>query len=65
MVPRGRSRFVSPLNTRTPAALYEAFPPAEARRIIDRLEIHYTPKHGSWLNVAEARPSGCRDAAQW
>jgi transposase len=41
------------LNTHTPAALYEAFPPAEARRIVERLEIHYTPKHGSWLNVAE------------
>jgi hypothetical protein len=41
------------LNTHTPAALYEALPPAEARRIVERLEIHYTPKHGSWLNVAE------------
>jgi transposase len=41
------------LNTHTPAALYEAFPPAEARRIVERLEIHFTPKHGSWLNVAE------------
>jgi len=41
------------LNTHTPAALYEAFPPAEARRIVERLEIHYTPKHGSWLNIAE------------
>jgi hypothetical protein len=41
------------LNTHTPAALYEAFPPAEARRIVERLEIHYTPKHGSWLNVAD------------
>ena len=41
------------LNTHTPAALYEAFAPAEARRIVERLEIHYTPKHGSWLNVAE------------
>jgi transposase len=41
------------LNTHTPAALYEAFPPGEARRIVERLEIHYTPKHGSWLNVAE------------
>jgi hypothetical protein len=41
------------LNTDTPAALYEAFPPAEARRIVERLEIHYTPKHGSWLNMAE------------
>jgi hypothetical protein len=41
------------LNTHTPAALYEAFPPAEARRIASKLEIHYTPKHGSWLNMAE------------
>ncbi len=41
------------LNTHTPASLYEAFPPAEARRITERLEIHHTPKHGSWLNIAE------------
>ena len=41
------------LNTHTPASLYEAFPPEEAKRIADRLEIHYTPKHGSWLNMAE------------
>jgi transposase len=41
------------LNTHTPAALYEAFAPAEAKRLADRLEIHYTPKHGSWLNIAE------------
>jgi hypothetical protein len=41
------------LNTHTPAALYEAFPPAEARRIARKLEFHYTPKHGSWLNMAE------------
>jgi len=41
------------LNTHTPASLYEAFPPAEAKRIADRLEIHPTPKHGSWLNMAE------------
>jgi hypothetical protein len=41
------------LNTHTPASLYEAFAPAEARRIAERLEIHYTPKHGSWLNIAE------------
>jgi hypothetical protein len=41
------------LNTHTPASLYEAFPPAEARRLAGRLEIHYTPKHGSWLNMAE------------
>ena len=41
------------LNTHTPASLYEAFEPVEARRIAQRLEIHYTPKHGSWLNMAE------------
>jgi DDE superfamily endonuclease len=41
------------LNTHDPASLYEAFPPAEAKRIADKLEIHYTPKHGSWLNIAE------------
>ncbi len=41
------------LNTHHPSSLYEAFPPAEAKRIADRLEIHYTPKHGSWLNMAE------------
>ena len=41
------------LNTHRMASLYEAFPPAEARRIARRLEFHYTPKHGSWLNMAE------------
>jgi DDE superfamily endonuclease len=41
------------LNTHTPAALYETFPPAEARRIARKLEFHHTPKHGSWLNMAE------------
>jgi len=41
------------LNTHTPAALYEAFDPAEARRILKKLEFHYTPVHGSWLNMAE------------
>ena len=41
------------LNTHKPASLYKAFPPSEARRIIKRLEIHYTPKHGSWLDMAE------------
>jgi len=41
------------LNTHTIASLYEAFRPAEARRLARRLEIHYTPKHGSWLNMAE------------
>lgn len=41
------------LNTHTPASLYEAFAPAEAKRLADKLEIHYTPEHGSWLNMAE------------
>ncbi len=41
------------LNTHTPASLYEAFPPDEAKRLAEKLEIHYTPKHGSWLNMAE------------
>jgi DDE superfamily endonuclease len=41
------------LNTHTPASLYEAFAPAEAKRLADKLELHYTPKHGSWLNMAE------------
>jgi transposase len=41
------------LNTHTPASLYEVFDPAEARRLAKKLEIHYTPKHGSWLNMAE------------
>ena len=41
------------LNIHVPAALYETFPAPEARRLVERLEIHYTPKHGSWLNMAE------------
>ena len=41
------------LNTHTIASLYKAFPPQEARRIARRLEVHYTPKHGSWLDIAE------------
>jgi hypothetical protein len=41
------------LNTHKPSSLYEAFVPEEARRLLSRLEIHYTPKHGSWLNIAE------------
>jgi len=53
------------LNTHTPASLYEAFPPAEAKRLADKLELHYTPKHGSWLNMAEIELSvlqrGCLD----
>ena len=41
------------LNTHSPASLYEVFPPAEAKALADKLEIHYTPKHASWLNIAE------------
>jgi len=41
------------LNTHSEGSLYEAFEPAEARRLAEKLEIHYTPKHGSWLNMAE------------
>jgi len=41
------------LNTHSAASLYEAFPPQEARRLAERLDIHHTPKHGSWLNMAE------------
>ena len=41
------------LNTHKPDSLYKAFPPTEARRIAEKLEFHYTPKHGSWLNMAE------------
>lgn len=53
------------LNTHTPGSLYDAFEPAEAKRLCDRLEIHHTPKHGSWLNIAEcelsALSSQCTD----
>jgi len=45
------------LNVDTPGSLYEAFPPAEAKRLASKLEIHHTPKHGSWLNMAEAELS--------
>ena len=41
------------LNTHARGSLYEAFEPAEARRLVEKLEFHYTPKHGSWLNMAE------------
>jgi len=41
------------LNTHKGASLYESFPPKEARRLLERLDIHHTPKHGSWLNIAE------------
>ena len=45
------------LNTHSPSSFYEAFAPSEARRLTERLEIHYTPKHGSWLNIAECELS--------
>ena len=41
------------LNTHTPSAFYETFEPEEARRLVERFEVHFTPKHGSWLNMAE------------
>jgi hypothetical protein len=47
------------LNTHKPASLYEAFPPEEARRLVERFEWHYTPKHGSWLNLAEMNSVYC------
>ena len=69
------------LNTHSAASLYEAFPPDEARRVAERLEIHHTPKHGSWLNMAEIelaalanqcmgdrvedKPTLARDVAAW
>ena len=45
------------LSTHKPASLYQAFPPAEARRLVERFEWHFTPKHGSWLNMAEVELS--------
>jgi uncharacterized small protein (DUF1192 family) len=45
------------LSTHKSASLYEAFPPAEARRLVERFEWHFTPKHGSWLNMAEVELS--------
>ena len=55
------------LNTHAAASLYEAFPAAEARRLTERFEWHYTPKHGSWLNLAESElgvlASRCLDRA--
>jgi len=53
------------LNTHSPAALYEVFEPAEAKRILDRLEFHFTPKHGSWLNMAEIEFSVLTAANVW
>jgi hypothetical protein len=50
-------RVVDNLNTHTPACLYERFEPAQARRIAQKIEWHYTPEHGSWLNIAECELS--------
>ena len=52
--PRSGGVRSAPLNTHTKASLYEAFPAAEARRLAERCEWHYTPKHGSWLDMAES-----------
>jgi hypothetical protein len=57
VVPAYRTGRLDNLNTHTPAALYAAFPAAEARRLVSKLEFHYTPKHGSWLNMAETELS--------
>jgi hypothetical protein len=53
--PHGKMITLIPdnLNTHVKSAVYEAFPPQEAKRLLDKLEFHYTPKHGSWLNIAE------------
>ena len=51
--PSGSCWCMDQLNIHSPASLYQAFPPAEAKRLADKLEIHHTPKHGSWLNMAE------------
>jgi len=48
------------LNTHSAASLYETFEPQEARRLVERLDIHYTPKHGSWLNMAEIELSALK-----
>ena len=63
----GRSRdaervvlVMDQLNTHSAASLYEAFPPDEARHLAERIEIHHTPKHGSWLNMAEIELSVLR-----
>ena len=49
----GQPEHAYACNTHTPASLYEAFAPVEAKRLADTFEIHYTPRHGSWLNMAE------------
>ena len=53
VLPRTPATCYRNLNTHKPASLYKAFDPDEAKRIAEKLEFHYTPKHGSWLNIAE------------
>ena len=53
------------LNTHTPASLYEAFPPAEAKRLADKLEIHYTPKHGQLAEHGRDRAERAGRASAW
>ncbi len=53
------------LNTHTISSLYEALPPDEVRKLAKRLEIHYTPKHGSWLNIAEIELSAMTRQCLW
>ena len=53
-MPKRSSSVQDNLNTHRPASLYEAFPAAQARRLVERFEWHYTPKHGSWLDMAES-----------
>ena len=55
-------RAADNLNTHKPASLYQAFPPAEARRLVGRFEWHFTPKHGSWLNPLSDASIACRAA---
>ena len=52
-IPTANASRFGELNTHSPTSLYQAFAPAEAKRLADRLEVHHTPKHGSWLNLAE------------
>ena len=53
------------LNTHEMASLYKAFEPAEARRLAERFEVHHTPKHGSWLNMAEIELRACYRGSAW
>jgi hypothetical protein len=58
--------LVDDTNTQAPVSLYKAFPPQKARRLVERLEWHYGPKHGRWLNLAEAEMAVlCRHCLAW